>query len=199
VVRLTFLFLFLASSAFAQSNFAIVSGTVTDPQHLPVASATVSFRASKTGELRLVTTNEHGLFEVAALLPGDYEVKTEAAGFATAEQTLRLEVGQRLTIEISLQVGAVRQTAEVQGGMEVLRTADASVGEVVEPKSVRELPLNGRMLIDLVLTVPGACWVRRTDWSNESTLLAARTTLRSCAWRWAFERKLLSARWGYKH
>jgi carboxypeptidase family protein len=154
--RLVFLLLFLAPSSFAQSNYALVSGTVSDPQRLPVASATVSFRALNTGDLRSVITNDHGLFEVAALLPGDYEVKTEADGFAPAAQTLRLEVGQRLAIEISLKVGSVQQTAVVRGGVEVLRTADASVGEVVEPTSVRESPLNGRMLIDLVLTVPGA-------------------------------------------
>jgi len=154
--RLILLCLFVGSSAFAQSNYAVVSGVVTDPQHLPVASASVSFRALTTGEVRPVTTNEHGLFEAAALLPGDYELKTEAAGFATASQVLRLEVGQRLTVEISLRVSSVQQTAEVKSGMEVLRTADAAVGEVVEPQSIRELPLNGRMLIDLVLTVPGA-------------------------------------------
>jgi len=39
---------------------------------------------------------------------------------------------------------------------DVLHTTDASVGEVIEPAAVQELPLNGRMLIDLVLTVPGA-------------------------------------------
>jgi hypothetical protein len=38
----------------------------------------------------------------------------------------------------------------------LLRTTDASVGEVIEPAAIRNLPLNGRMLIDLVLTVPGA-------------------------------------------
>jgi hypothetical protein len=154
--RLILLCLFVGSSAFAQSNYAVASGIVTDPQHLPVASASVSFRALATGEVRPVTTNEHGLFEAAALLPGEYELKTEAAGFATASQVLRLEVGQRLTVEISLRVSSVQQTAEVKSGMEVLRTADAAVGEVVEPQSIRELPLNGRMLIDLVLTVPGA-------------------------------------------
>jgi Carboxypeptidase regulatory-like domain len=146
----------VGSSAFGQSNYAVVSGIVTDPQNLPVASASVSFRALSTGEVRPVTTNEHGLFEAAALLPGDYELKTEAAGFATTSQVLRLEVGQRLTVEISLRVSSVQQTAEVKSSTEVLRTADAAVGEVVEPQSIRELPLNGRMLIDLVLTVPGA-------------------------------------------
>jgi len=131
--RLILLFLFLGSSVFAQSNYAVVSGVVTDPQHLPVASASVSFRALATGELRLLTSNEHGLFEAAALLPGDYELKVEAAGFATTSQVLRLEVGQKLTLEISLRVSSVQQTAEVKSGMEVLRTVDATVGEVVEP------------------------------------------------------------------
>ena len=38
----------------------------------------------------------------------------------------------------------------------MLDKTDASVGEVIEPTSIANLPLNGRMLIDLVLTVPGA-------------------------------------------
>ena len=62
---------------------------------------------------------------------------------------------------------------------DVLRTTDASVGEVVEPKSIQELPLNGRMLIDLVLTVPGrARRLRRANRGNQSPLLAARPALR---------------------
>ena len=148
--------LLFASGVFAQSNYAVVTGTVTDPQNLPVANAAVNLRASSTGELRQVATNDQGLFEAAALLPGEYQVRTEAQGFSPAVQTLRLEVGQRLAIATSLQVNSIQQTTEVKGGMEVLHTSDATVGEVVEPQSVRELPLNGRMLIDLILTVPGA-------------------------------------------
>ena len=45
---------------------------------------------------------------------------------------------------------------DVAGQAPVLNTTDAAVGEVIEPVSIKELPLNGRMLIDLVLTVPGA-------------------------------------------
>jgi hypothetical protein len=152
---LTLFFLF-ASSCFAQSNYAVVSGTVNDQQSLPVVGAVVSFRAMSTGEMRSVTTNDRGIFEAGALIPGQYEIKTEASGFAPAVQILPVEVGQRLDIAISLKIGSVQETAKVTAGAEVLHTTDASVGEVVEPKSVRELPLNGRMLIDLVLTVPGA-------------------------------------------
>jgi hypothetical protein len=89
-------------------------------------------------------------------LPDDYELKVEASGLATAKQSLRLEVGQKLAVEIILRVGSVTEGVKVTAGSEVLQTTDASVGEVVEPTSIRELPLNGRMLIDLVLTVPGA-------------------------------------------
>src|SRR6185437_8125183 len=45
---------------------------------------------------------------------------------------------------------------EVTARAEALKTEDASLGEVVESQSVHQLPLNGRMLLDLVLTVPGS-------------------------------------------
>ncbi len=146
----------LAVPGFGQSNYAALTGTVTDPQHLPVAGAAVEIKAASTGAIRRVVTNQKGLFEAAALLPDDYEVKVEASGMAQATQSLRLEVGQKLAMEFTLRVGAVTQGVNVTASSEVLHTTDASVGEVVEPTSIRELPLNGRMLIDLVLTVPGA-------------------------------------------
>src|SRR5450432_957857 len=145
-----------ALSAFGQSNYGVVMGTVTDPQHLPVVGASIQLTAAKTGASRHVSTNQQGLFEASALLPDDYAIATEATGFATAKQSVRLEVGQKLALAISLSVGSVKQGVDVTTVGEVLHTTDASVGEVVEPQSIRELPLNGRMLIDLVLTVPGA-------------------------------------------
>jgi len=141
---------------FGQSNYAVVTGLVKDPQSLPVAGATVRFRALSTGATRVLTTSESGLFSAPALPPDDYELTTEAKGFATSSQSLRLEVGDKLAIEVPLRVGAVKEGVQVNAGNDILRTTDASVGEVVERKSVQELPLNGRMLIDLVLTVPGA-------------------------------------------
>jgi len=146
----------LAASALGQSNYAGVTGTVRDVQSLPVAKATVQFKALSTGAVRVVTTNDKGLFYAAALSPDDYELITQAPGFAPVTQSLRLEVGQKLAIEVSLKVGPIKEGVQVTALADVLRTADASVGEVIEPKSIQELPLNGRMLVDLVLTVPGA-------------------------------------------
>jgi Carboxypeptidase regulatory-like domain len=141
--------------ALGQSNYAAVTGTVTDSQSLPVVGATIHFKATSTGAIRVITTNDRGLFSAPALPPDDYELTTESTGFAPVKQSLHLEVGEKLAIEIGLKVGAVKEGVQVNAAADLLRTTDASVGEVVERQSVQELPLNGRMLIDLVLTVPG--------------------------------------------
>jgi hypothetical protein len=50
----------------------------------------------------------------------------------------------------------VQDVGDVLAQVDLLKATDASVGEVVEAAAVRNLPLNGRMMVDLVLTVPGA-------------------------------------------
>jgi Carboxypeptidase regulatory-like domain len=146
----------VTASAVAQSNYAAVSGTVRHSQSLAVADASVRFKALSTGATRVLTTNDSRFFYAPALLPDDYELTTTASGFAPVAQSLHLEVGQNISLDIALKIGAVKEGVQVSGAADVLRPTDASVGEVVEPKSIQELPLNGRMLIDLVLKVPGA-------------------------------------------
>src|SRR5579859_5090771 len=89
----------LVLPAFAQSNYAVVTGTVTDSQSLPIAGATVHVKALSTGAIRVLTTNGRGLFSAPALPPDDYELTTEATGFAVMKQSLHLEVGEKLAIE----------------------------------------------------------------------------------------------------
>lgn len=138
-----------------QSNYAAVTGSVIDPQQLAISGATVEFKAAATGLVRRVVTNQNGIFQAPGLLPDDYQVTTSAAGFESVTQSLHLDVGQNLTIQVHLDVSRTTQRVRVTAGVDILRATDASVGEVVEPKSIQELPLNGRMLLDLVLTVPG--------------------------------------------
>jgi hypothetical protein len=156
LLSLVLLLCFAASHASAQSNYATLSGTVFDPQRQAVPGANVRATSTGTHALRQVTTNEQGAFQLTGLLPGEYELTIEAKGFATQTRAVNVEVGQQLMLDVDLKVSDISTTVEVKGEAAVLRTTDASVGEVVEPKSVRSLPLNGRMLIDLVLTVPGA-------------------------------------------
>src|SRR5437763_4748841 len=149
--------LFGLIAAHAQSNYAVVRGSVLDPQHRPVPGAHVHLKSTETGAQRDVIANATGLYEIAAVQPGSYELAVESSGFQQARTRLNLEVGQQATVDLNLRVGGDQQSITVKASAaELLKTQDASVGAVIDQRAVDSLPLNGRMLIDLVLTVPGA-------------------------------------------
>ncbi|MCU1226741.1 MAG: TonB-dependent receptor [Edaphobacter sp.] len=140
----------------AQTNYVVLRGVVEDPQHLAIPHAGVTLTAVKTGAERKVTANAQGVYEVGGLLPGTYLLEAGSKGFAVARRSLQLEVGQQATLDVMLTVGPDSQTVTAVAAAELLKTADASVGEVVDQRAVAQLPLNGRMLVDLMLLVPGA-------------------------------------------
>jgi hypothetical protein len=140
----------------AQSNLATVSGVISDPGSNSISGAQVRARSADTGAVRGTATGAAGQFEVPGLTPGEYTIEVEAAGFAIAKHVIRLEVGQNMRVDLGLAIGEAKTSVDVSAKAEMLKTEDASIGEVVETKSVQELPLNGRMLLDLALTVPGS-------------------------------------------
>jgi len=140
----------------AQSHFATILGRVEDESHAPVTAARASVRARETGATRSVICNADGMFEVANLPPGTWLVEVEAPSCAPYRRDVTVEVGQNMGLAVVLTVSEKHESIGVTASAEILKTQDASLGEVVEPKSIRDLPLNGRMLIDLALTVPGA-------------------------------------------
>ena len=81
VQLLVALFAATAVAAFGQSS-ASLSGTVTDPTGAAVPNAHIVVHSLATGADRIVDTDGAGLYAVPALLPGDYSVKTSAAGFS---------------------------------------------------------------------------------------------------------------------
>jgi hypothetical protein len=150
--------LLAATTANSQSNFASLSGTVVDPKQQVVPGCTLQLSSVSTNSSRQATTNDLGIFQISGLLPGNYVLSVSANGFAPVTQAITLEVGQARTIDFTLKVAALNTSVVdiTSDSVNLLKTTDASVGEVVEPTAVQNLPLNGRMLIDLVLTVPGA-------------------------------------------
>jgi hypothetical protein len=139
-----------------QSNYATLNGTVFDPQQQVVPDASLRLTAVSTEATRQVMSNDHGFYQITGLLPGEYKLTAEANGFAIWNQTLSLEVGQQMKCDVTLTLSSLSGVVQVENQAAVLRTSDASIGEVVEPTAIRNLPLNGRMLIDLILTTPGS-------------------------------------------
>ena len=154
--RFTFAILVWSAGLNGQSNLATINGDITDPSSRAVPNATVTIRSTETSAIRSTTTNLTGAYQIPGIAPGDYTIEASAEGFATSSRTMRLEVGQTARQNFALTIGERRTTIEAEARADTLKTEDASIGEVVEAKSVHELPLNGRMLLDLALTVPGS-------------------------------------------
>jgi hypothetical protein len=154
--RLGLLLGLFSLSLYAQSNFASIEGRVIDSSERPVSGVRVEVRANATGVVRTTFTNDLGLFEVPSLPPAQYSVEAVAAGFSPAVREVTPEVGQQMMLELTLTVTERQEAIAVVAKAETLKTQDVSLGEVVESRSVRDLPLNGRMLLDLALTVPGS-------------------------------------------
>ena len=156
LLRFISLMIMICAPLCAQSNFATLSGRIQDPSQAPVSGAHITVTAKATDAVRHAITNDEGLFELPNLLPGGYSVQVSASGFAEQNRDVLLEVGQHMGLDLALVVGEKHEMVQVVESAQMLRTQDVSLGEVVEPKSIEELPLNGRMLIDLALTVPDA-------------------------------------------
>ncbi|HYM11194.1 MAG TPA: TonB-dependent receptor [Bryobacterales bacterium] len=140
----------------AQTLDTGILGTVTDPSGAVVASATVTITQAATGVEKTVTTDAGGRYEVRYLVPGEYVVEAKAQGFRTERKSgLEIQIGQLAPINFSLQVGNVVETVEVTSTAPLLHTENATLGEVVAPERMVNLPLNGRSFVQLSVLTPG--------------------------------------------
>lgn len=137
-----------------QASGARLEGLISDAQQLPLPGAKLVLTDVRTGFPRTARTSAAGLYEFPGLNPGPYRIRVESKGFATEVRDLTLEVNQALQLDLTLKVGEVTEQVEVVGSVQMLRTTDASLGEVIEPVLTKELPLNGRHLLDLAMLAP---------------------------------------------
>ena len=145
----------LAGSARAQST-ATLQGTVTDPSRNSVPGAKVKVTNQATGVESSTTTDSSGSYLFSSAAIGFYTLEVTANGFQSAVlKDLQLEVATTVTRNVQLSLGQMTQTVEVTGGAPLVDTSGTSLGQVINDKSVQEIPLNGRHFTDLSLLTPG--------------------------------------------
>ena len=144
-------------SSMAQEYFGSIVGNITDPSGAGVPDTTLTATNVNTGITRTVKSDAGGAYRIGDLIPGSYTVKAEKAGFQTSDvAALQLTVASSLNINITLKLGEVTQTVEVQAVAPLLDTNSATVGTTVSNASVLEIPLNGRAYTDLLALIPGS-------------------------------------------
>ena len=148
---------FLTASAVFGQAVAIgsISGTVSDQSGSLVPGATVRMTQTSKGTVSTGTTDADGRYTFPNLPTGPYRLEVQANGFKNYSQTgIVVQVAENLTQNVSLQVGSLTETVEVQAGASMVETRDSSISQVVEQQRIVDLPLNGRNLTSL-LTLSG--------------------------------------------
>ncbi|MGB9179964.1 MAG: carboxypeptidase regulatory-like domain-containing protein [Pyrinomonadaceae bacterium] len=138
------------------STVGSISGTVRDPQGAAVPKAEVTIMDEATGTTRTAVSNDDGFYSAPSLAVGRYTVSAAPKGFKkTVNSGVDLHVGDKLTIDLNLEVGQVSEVVNVTGDTTPVETRTADVSSLVSEKQVTELPLNGRNYAALVTMIPG--------------------------------------------
>jgi hypothetical protein len=133
-----------------------IAGIVTDASGGAVAGVTVEARHGDTGLSRTVTTGSDGRFTITALPVGIYDIHAERSGFKPlTRRAVQLTVGEALTVNLMLDVGAVTETVTVSGDSAGVNTRSSELSYLVSAEAIEQLPLNGRNYTDLALLQPG--------------------------------------------
>jgi len=158
IYKVAFLALVLAISLCAVGNANAqnlqrgeVHGFVYDSSHALVPGAKVTISNSSTGYQHELTTDQSGSYNFANLIPGVFEIKAEASGFASITLTdINVEIGGSLGLDINLpikgQTQSVTVTAAAAGAVD---TSTSGINQVINTMNLETLPLSGRDYRDL--------------------------------------------------
>jgi Carboxypeptidase regulatory-like domain len=142
---LALLFLILPCWMSAQVDTGSISGTIKDTSGGTIAGAKVTLINEGTGVSITTTTSSSGEYSFSPVKIGHYSVSVEFSGFRKVQQNnVTVDVQQKVVIDVSLPPGQSQEVVEVNAAPPALQTQDASVGQVIEERSVNALPLNGR-------------------------------------------------------
>jgi hypothetical protein len=132
-----------------------IVGTVTDPSGAVVSGAKVTITNKGTGQVVTTTTTSTGNYATGALIPGDYTVRVEGAGFKTTEMLVVVQVNTTASGNVKLTLGESAQVVEVQASELAVNTEQATVQGVLTAQQIENLPINGRNFLDLAQLEPG--------------------------------------------
>jgi Carboxypeptidase regulatory-like domain/TonB dependent receptor len=170
ILVLSVTLLFVVTCAWAQTGTTSLRGVVIDKTGATVANARVTLINAGQALKREMTTNNLGEYEFLALPPGTYALTVELSGFRRFEQkNLQLLVNVPTTVNVTLEVGTTTETVEVSAQAVTLNTTDASLGNAFNENQVKQLPLEGRNVPDLLSLQAGVVYTgNRSDMNAET-------------------------------
>jgi hypothetical protein len=129
----------------SQVDTGSVTGAVRDPSGAAIPGAKMTLTNKDTGITAATTTASEGQYTFSSVKVGHYSISATAPGFkSTQHNNVTVDVQQKVELDIALALGESTETVTVNTAPPLLETQDASVGQVIEEKTINDLPLNGR-------------------------------------------------------
>src|SRR5690349_15481660 len=137
-----------------------IQGVIVDPAGAAIPNAEVKATQTDTGLVRTATSADDGAYVLSNLPIGPYRLEVSKQGFSTYVQTgIVLQVATIPTVNVSLKLGTVSESVQVEANATLVETQTTSVGGLIENQRIVELPLNGRNAVELIqltgAAVPG--------------------------------------------
>jgi hypothetical protein len=160
----------IPAAVFGQNVYGRISGTVADTSGASIGQATVTLTNLDTNGKNQITTDAAGSYAFPNIPPGRYKIQAEKQGFKSfVREPVIVQIESGLKIDIAMPVGAASETVEVTGEAPLLQPETNSLGQVIEQRTVTDLPLNGRNPIALTQLVPGVVPQGQPSAGNSST------------------------------
>jgi Carboxypeptidase regulatory-like domain len=148
-VMVSFMLGCLFGPAMAWGQDASIEGVVKDQSGAVVPGAEVSVTNLDTGVVRNVISNDAGLYAAPLLKEGRYRVTCRMSGFSSQQTEIRVQGAQVARVNFQLQLGEMSDVVQVSAEAELVQSKAQDVGQVIDEKRIRELPLNGRNYLEL--------------------------------------------------
>ncbi len=156
ISRIIWVGLLTAVWACGQSGHAELYGTIKDASGLNIAGVGVTLEQRATHAMYSAETGTTGDYHFLALLPGGYVIEASKPGFRTMRRAgLQLQVADRISLDLLMEVGESGQTVEVNGAAPVLQTSTGTVSFLIDQEKVITFPLDGRNFVPLIALSPG--------------------------------------------
>src|SRR5262249_8947655 len=133
-----------------------LSGTVKDPSGAVIQGTTEIESTTATQITQTQPSNKQGFYSFQLLSPGRYDIAVLKPGFKVYRQKgLVLHVSAALLVDVTLQVGDIKEVLQVSSESSHVETAGSQMGEVIESQRITTLPLLTRSYTDLLTLQPG--------------------------------------------